>query len=175
MAQSLIEMAKDLVLALVQAGRVSPEQMPSLIGATHQQLLSLQVIEQSGPAPTLTPAVDWKQSITKHTVHCLECGLLFKQLSTRHLRQHDLDSRSYRRKYGIPPTQSLSTKAATARRKEIMRQNRAWEKSPVYRKTQGQNGEGVEAAPVAPPPPARAKRKTSAKTKAKRPVARKRS
>ena len=53
------------------------------------------------PLPTSSP-VDWRKSITKHAMTCLECGHAFKQLSIRHLRQHGLDTRSYRIKYGIP-------------------------------------------------------------------------
>jgi predicted transcriptional regulator len=74
--------------------------------------------------------VDWKRSITKHAVTCLECGNSFRQLSLRHLRVHDLDPNSYRTKYGIPSTQPLSSRDATARRRELALQNRsqdAWQ------------------------------------------------
>src|SRR4029450_4164006 len=45
---------------------------------------------------------NWRKSIAKHTVTCLECGQSLKQLSVRHLKEHGLDGRSYRVKYGIP-------------------------------------------------------------------------
>jgi predicted transcriptional regulator len=76
---------------------------------------------------------DWKRSITKHAITCLECGSTFRQLSSRHLRVHDLDSNSYRRKYGIPSTQPLSSREATARRRELAQQIRPWEQAATKR------------------------------------------
>ncbi len=63
----------------------------------------------------------------------MECGDTFKQLSARHLRIHDLDPRSYRTKYGIPPTQSLSSRDATARRRAVAQQVRPWEGAALKR------------------------------------------
>jgi predicted transcriptional regulator len=74
--------------------------------------------------------VDWKSSITRHSIRCLECGETFKQLSLRHLRIHDLDPRSYRTKYNIPRSQSLSARDVTARRRELAQQIRPWELAP---------------------------------------------
>ncbi|WP_089941453.1 MucR family transcriptional regulator [Candidatus Entotheonella palauensis] len=64
----------------------------------------------------------------------LECGDTFRQLSTRHLRIHDLNPRSYRAKYGIPRTQPLSSRTATARRRELARQIRLWEQAASGRR-----------------------------------------
>ena len=46
---------------------------------------------------------------------------------------HGLDSRSYRTKYGIPPTQPLSARATTERRRQVVQEIRPWEKAPTYR------------------------------------------
>jgi predicted transcriptional regulator len=59
---------------------------------------------------------------------------MFKQLSVRHLKEHNLDARSYRAKYGIPRAQPLSAKDTTAMRKKIVQQSRPWEKAPTYMK-----------------------------------------
>ena len=66
--------------------------------------------------------------MTKHTVTCLECGASFKQLSVRHLKEHGLDGRSYRVKYGIPRLQPLAAKETTSRRKEIVQRSRPWKR-----------------------------------------------
>jgi len=50
----------------------------------------------------------------------------------RHFKKHDLDPRAYRAKYGIPRTQPLAAKALTAWRKQLVHQNRPWEKAPTY-------------------------------------------
>ena len=94
MAESVLEMAKELVSAQIKVGAISPEKMTELLATTHHQLLSLQSREESGTQPgadqTVRQLTDWKKSITKHTVICLECGASFKQLSSRHLRDHNL-------------------------------------------------------------------------------------
>ncbi len=132
MPQTLLEMAKDLVTEQIRAHHLSPDDATSLLLSTHATLQSLDQAE--APLAPKNPQTDsegssvpWQRSITKHTVTCLECGSTFRQLSARHLQIHGLDSRSYRAKYGIPSTQNLSSRAATARRRELAQQIRPWE------------------------------------------------
>jgi predicted transcriptional regulator len=150
MAQSILEMAKDLVMAMIQAGALSVEDMHKELQKTYTNLLELKTKEEATISGELltTPAavlldtsngqekVDWRKSIRKHTIECLECGATFKQLSVRHLKEHDLDARSYRTKYGIPRTHPLSAKDTTAVRKKIAQKSRPWEKAPTYMKSQ---------------------------------------
>jgi predicted transcriptional regulator len=155
MEPSILEMVKELVLAQIQNGSVSPDNLTLVLNTTHQNLLALKSIEESrdqgvaGIAPATGAPLDWKKSITKQAVRCMECGASFKQLSTRHLRQHDLTSRTYRDKYGIPRAQSLAAKETTARRKQIVQQSKPWEKTSTYMKSQSKssNGETRAAAP----------------------------
>src|SRR6266436_7987937 len=119
MSQSLLEMAKDLVLAQIEAHRLSPEEMQTALQHTYSSLLALKAQEDAeGSVVVATPetptAVNWRKSITKHHVTCLVCGASFKQLSVRHLKEHHLDGKSYRIKYGMPRTQALSAKATTS-------------------------------------------------------------
>src|SRR6267142_5689760 len=142
MSQTLLEMAKDLVLAQIEAHRLSPDDMHQALQHTYASLQALKVQEDAhGSVPVATSAtpperVHWRKSITKHTVMCLACGASFKQLSGRHLREHSLDGKTYRIKYGIPRTQSLAAKEITSRRKEIVQRSRPWEKAPTFLKAQ---------------------------------------
>jgi len=134
-------MAKDLVLAQIEAHRLSPDEMQTALQHTYSSLLALQAQEDSnGIVAVETPetpiAVHWRKSITKHTVSCLACGQSFKQLSLKHLKEHGLDGRSYRAKYGIPRNQPLSARSVTAMRQQIVQQSRPWEKAPTYLKAQ---------------------------------------
>ncbi len=140
MSQTLLEMTKDLVLAQIQIKQVAPEALTSVLHNTYDTLRSLQNTESTGgsglsetPAETVqaVPPLDWKSSISKHSIKCLECGDTFKQLSLRHLRIHDLDPRSYRVKYNIPRSQALSAREMTARRRELAQQIRPWELAPA--------------------------------------------
>jgi predicted transcriptional regulator len=151
MPQSLLEMAKDLVLAQIEAHSLSPEDMHQALQHTYTSLQALQAQEDSnGIAAVETPErpiiVRWRKSITMHTVSCLACGQSFKQLSVRHLKEHGLDGQSYRAKYGIPPSQPLSARAVTAIRKEIVQTTRPWEKAPAYLKAQEKKQEKVTGA-----------------------------
>lgn len=154
MSQTLLEMAKELVLAQVQAQQVSPDAMAGVLHSTYETLRSLETAEAAGGdiigngAPVgLEPQapVDWKGSISRHSIRCLECGESFKQLSLRHLSIHDLDPRSYRDKYHIPRSQALSARSTTARRRELAQQIRPWELAPSKQQVEAK-AEGKPAA-----------------------------
>jgi predicted transcriptional regulator len=140
MAQAILEMAKDLVMAQIQRGALAPEDMHKELQKTHASLMDLKTKEEGEVASvgqdgeTAHEPMSWKKSIGKYTITCLECGASFKQLSVRHLKDHEMDARSYRAKYGIPRTQPLSAKDTTALRKKIVQQSKPWEKAPTYRK-----------------------------------------
>src|SRR5262249_50353442 len=93
MSQTLLEMAKDLVMAHIEAHRLAPDEMHAALQHTYTSLQALKAQEDAnGRVAVVTPEipskpVHWRKSITKHHVMCLECGASFKQLSVRHLRE----------------------------------------------------------------------------------------
>jgi predicted transcriptional regulator len=153
MSHTLLEMAKDLVLAQITAHNLPPEEMHQALQQIYASLQALKAQEDANgsvavlTAETLSAAVHWKKSITKHAVRCLECGASFKQLSVRHLKEHGLDGKSYRIRYGIPRTQALAAKATTLQRKEIVQRSRPWEKAPTFVKAQKKKREKAAVAP----------------------------
>ena len=162
MSQTLLEMAKDLVMAQVTAHRLSPEDMHQALQQTYASLQALKAQEDAnGRVAVVTPEipskpVHWRKSITKHHVTCLECRQSFKQLSVRHLKDHGLDAKAYRIKHGIPRTQPLSAKATTLRRKEIVQRSKPWEKAPTFVKAHEEKQRAQ--APMAQKPVAQKKR-----------------
>ena len=142
MSQTLLEMAKDLVMAQIAAHRLSPDEMHIALQQTYASLQTLKAQEDmNGSVAVVTPEtppapVNWRKSITKHHVTCLECGASFKQLSVRHLKEHGLDGKTYRIKHGMPRAQPLAAKEMTSRRKEMVQRSRLWEKAPTYVKAQ---------------------------------------
>jgi len=168
MAQSILEMAKDLVMAQIQAGALPPEDMHKELQKTYASLLELKAKEETGGLSAALSSrqmegmsanggpesgqLNWKKSVKKYTIECLECGASFKQLSVRHLKEHELNARSYRMKYGIPRTQPLSAKDTTAMRKKIVQQSRPWEKAPTYMKAHSSRKASEEAASKASRP-----------------------
>jgi predicted transcriptional regulator len=144
MVQSMVELAKDLTIAVIGKRNISAEAMQETLQKTYATLTALKAQEESGvstaaPASRTAP-VDWRKSITKHAVTCLACGESFKQLSLRHLRAHGLDNRSYRTKYCIPRTQPLSARSTTERRRQIVQEVRPWEKKQQFHQAREYNG-----------------------------------
>ena len=149
MAQELLEMAKDLVMAMIRSNQLSPDDMQKELQNTYVSLLNLQAQEAGGATSAgvvNSGPVNWRSSIKKHSVSCLVCGDTFKQLSSKHLRSHDLDPKSYRQQFGIPMTQPLSAKATTAARRAVVQNIRPWEKAPTFKKSQE-----ADVAPAAAP------------------------
>ena len=153
MAQSVLEMAKDLVMAQIQVGALPREEMHKELQKTYASLTELKNMEDAGETHASSSFTEkeeaqqessklksipanWKQSIKKHSIVCMVCGAAFKQLSVRHLKEHGLDARSYRVKFGIPRIQPLSSKETTTMRKKIVQRSRPWEKAPTYIKAQ---------------------------------------
>ena len=185
MSQSIVELAKDLTLALIHMRTMSPEDMQYTLQETYATLTALKAQDEmrtstAVPAAETLP-VNWRTSITKHTVTCLTCGQTLKQLTRRHLRLHGLDNRSYRTTYGIPRTQPLAAKSVIARRRQVVQATRPWEKAPTFLKRQAQDGHAATApeadtlrkeaeAPsaAAPPAPPKRQRRTAPKKKAAR-------
>jgi predicted transcriptional regulator len=166
MSQTLLEMAKDLVMAQIEAHRLSPEEMHTALQHTYTSLKALQAQEDAhGRVAVVTPEtplkpVNWQKSITKHAVTCLECGARFKQLSVRHLKEHGLEGRAYRMKYRIPRAQPLAAKEITSHRQEVMQRTKPWEKAPTFVKAQEKAQKAVAQTT------GRGQRKKTAKTKA---------
>lgn len=138
MHQSVLEMTKDLVKAQIQAGDLTSDDMRKALQDTHDSLMALQVKEEGVEAGVISVtgrpsgSIDWRKSITRHAIACLECGAVYKQLSNRHLREHDLTARLYRAKYSIPRTLPLAARETTALRRKVVQETRPWEKAPRY-------------------------------------------
>ncbi len=150
MSPSVLEMTKDLILAEIRSGTLSPEEMQDALRRTHQNLMTLKSREESespvSAADTPRVLVDWRKSITRHTITCLECGAHLRQLTGNHLRQHGLNARIYRLKYGIPHSQSLAARETAAKRRQIMSEVKPWEKSPQYMKAQEERAAAAKKA-----------------------------
>jgi predicted transcriptional regulator len=145
MVQSLVDSAKELTLALIQRqkGNVSPEDLQDTLQKTYATLTALKAHEESGTSASVPIAdsspVDWRKSITRQTITCLECGQQWRQLTKSHLMTHGLDGRSYRAKYDIPQTQPLAAQSITDRHRQVVRKSRPWEKTPNFIKGQARH------------------------------------
>ena len=114
MMKSLTEMAAEIVAAQAGHTTMSADEMETALRKAFDSLKSIKAIEEgveAEPAP-----MDPKKSIRRNKVFCLECGKEFKQLGNRHLKEHGLDSKEYRKKYGFSARQPLTAKSLSAKR-----------------------------------------------------------
>ena len=117
MAKTLTEMAADIVTAQASHTSMSVDEMETALKKAFDSLKSIKAIEE-GTAEAEPVAMDPKKSIQRSKVICFECGNVFRQLSKRHLKDHGMDAKEYRKKYGFSARQPLSARALTAKRRK---------------------------------------------------------
>ena len=118
MTKSLTEMAAEIVAAQAGHAAMTAEEMDAALKKAFDALKSIKAIEE-GAAEAEPAAIDPRKSILRNKVICLECGKEFKQLGNRHLKEHGLDAKEYRKKYGFKARQPLSAKNLSAKRRKI--------------------------------------------------------
>ena len=122
MSKSLTELAQEIVQAQASEKQMTIDEIRSSLQETFQMLKSLQENESDGLQAEVgkqaNPDIEPKKSIKKNRITCLECGQEFKMLSHRHLAEHGLDAKSYRKKHGIPARQPLCAKSLSERRSQ---------------------------------------------------------
>jgi predicted transcriptional regulator len=125
MSMSLVEMVSMIVAAQATHTRLSPDEVSDTILKTFDTLKRIKAIE-GGLEETRTSQGTAAQaiknpmkSIKKNKVVCLECSKEFRQLTNRHLALHGMNSKEYKKKWGIPAGQSLAAKALTEKRRKL--------------------------------------------------------
>ena len=119
----VVDMAAEIVSAYVGNSSVPAEELPGLIQQVHRTLVGLTVDGAPTPAaPTLTPAVPVKKSITQDHIVCLEDGRKLKMLK-RYLRaRYDLSPEEYRRRWGLGPDYPMVAPLYAQRRSDFAKQ-----------------------------------------------------
>ena len=157
MAKSLTEMAAEIVAAQAGHATMSAEEMDAALKKAFDALKSMKALEEgteAEPAP-----IDPRQSIQRNKVICLECGKEFKQLGNRHLKEHGLDAKAYRKKYGFSARQPLTARTLTAKRRKTAKALGLGEKLQAARKKQLKAAAAKKAVPKKKAPKKRAARK----------------
>lgn len=121
MSKAIVEICAELVAAQASRMRQTPEQLAEGLETLYKTLTELSQQEQRMAAPA-EQNLEPQTSIQNNQVFCLECGKAFQLLSTRHLALHGLNHRSYKEKYNIPLTQSLSARTLSARRRKLAKE-----------------------------------------------------
>lgn len=121
MAKSLVEMTAEIIQSQISSKQMTTDEIKSALNETFNALRSLQdsescLCETCSSEEAVSVSLEPKKSIQKNKIVCLECGQEFKMLSPKHLKSHELDSKSYRKKYGFSARQPLCAKALSEKR-----------------------------------------------------------
>jgi len=136
MAKSLYELAAEIVAAQAGVAKLSAEELNNLIKNTYETLRDIKCNEEGTPAKEEAPAMDPKKSIKQATITCLECGKSFKIITKRHLKEHGLTPKEYKKKYGFKARQPLSCKSLSAKRRKVAKDQNLGQRLAEARKKQ---------------------------------------
>jgi predicted transcriptional regulator len=121
--KSSVHITARVVAAYASNNRMMAQDLPGLIQAVHQALMSLKGSNsESGDGEPQKPAVPIKKSVTDDYIICLEDGRKFKSLK-RHLRSsYDLTPEAYRAKWNLPHDYPMVAPNYAARRSTLAKQ-----------------------------------------------------
>ena len=133
MMKTLTEMTAEIAIAQASHSVMSAEDMEGFLKKTFQALNEIKTMEEGlesgSEAPAPPEMTDPGKSIQKNKVICLECGREFKLLSNRHLnKEHNMDAKVYRKKYGFSARQPLAAKSLSAKRRATAKRHNLGER-----------------------------------------------
>ena len=147
----VLGLVAQIVSAHVSHNAVASDSLPRLIQTVYSTLSS--VGAEVPPPDKLQPAVPIKRSVFPDYIVCLEDGKKLKMLK-RHLQtSYQMTPEQYRERWGLSPEYPMVAPNYAEHRSTLAKQIGLGRKRAV-----------IEPAPVAPPPKAVKRRKTTGKT-----------
>ncbi len=142
MAKLLTEMAAEIAAAQASHSTMSGEEIGEFLRKTFKALRDLKEVEDTGSqlerpsekVQEISLQMDPRRSIRRNKVICLVCGKEFKQLTSRHLKDHGMTLKEYRKKFGFSARESLAAKVLTNKRKKRAKDSGLGEKLKNARK-----------------------------------------
>jgi predicted transcriptional regulator len=122
-----LKLAIELATAQASVRVMQEEEMVNMIRSLSTSLKKMSdsdMGEDDEESLTANPS----RSIKGKTITCLECGKVFKLITSKHLAQHGLDADSYRRKWGLKVDVPLVCKSLQRTRRKKMKDMKLWEK-----------------------------------------------
>jgi len=99
---------------------MTTEELLAEIEKVHTALKKLEGGQSLEEGTEAKPPLTVKDAFKKHEVICLECGAGGFKTLTRHLSTaHQMKPGAYKKKHGIPATQSLSAKSYSEARRQM--------------------------------------------------------
>lgn len=123
--------ALEIVKAQASVRVMSDEQIIAMVRSLSSGLKTATegpgAVAEESTAPAALQA-DPRKSIKERSVTCLECGKVFKIISSKHLGSHGLTPEEYREKWGLKKGTPLTCKELQRARRKKMQEMKLWEK-----------------------------------------------
>ena len=130
-----LKQALEIARAQASVRVMTEEEIAKFVATLTRKLRSLddgcECVGENGTQTQVT-AEEVKKSIKEKSVTCLECGKVFKILSSKHLITHGLTPDEYRAKYGLKNGTALICKSLQRERRKKMESMQLWEKRRKY-------------------------------------------
>ncbi len=133
MSSHLLELVSEIVKAQASHSSMTSDDMADAIKKVYRALKWVKDREDR-PEQEKETKIKGMDSIKRNKVICLECGSEFRQVTGRHLAQHKITPREYKKKHGIPLRQGLAAKSLTAKRRASAKERGLGERLAKARK-----------------------------------------
>jgi len=120
---------KEALEIVAAQARVRHMTEDEIVAMTKSLVISLsQILGESSTdsSQNQEPVIDPAKHRREKSITCLECGKSFKAVTTRHLKSHGLDKKSYLAKWGLPKGTSLACKALARERRDRIKEMKLW-------------------------------------------------
>jgi predicted transcriptional regulator len=118
MSTNLLELSSEIVRAQASHSSMTADEMSEAIKKVYKALKWVKDREEKPESEKKAGVqVNGMDSIKRNKVICLECGREFRQITGRHLNQHGITPKEYKKKHKIPLRQGLSAKSLTLKRR----------------------------------------------------------
>ena len=154
---SLIEIAGELVAAHAKSVKLSTEELLQEIHRVHKTLKELEAggspeCAETGRGEDAQPSLPVREAFRKNEVVCLVCGQGGFETLTRHLgAAHRMKPGEYRKRFGIPRTQTLAAKAYSESRRKLAQERGLADNLAKAREVRQANIEARKKASAAKP------------------------
>ncbi|EMG36098.1 transcriptional regulator, MucR family [Desulfocurvibacter africanus PCS] len=120
---------KEALEIVAAQARVRNMTEDEIVAMTKSLVTSLnQILRESSTDSTQNqePVIDPAKHRREKSITCLECGKNFKSITSRHLKLHGLDKKSYLAKWDLPKGTSLACKALARERRGRIKDMKLW-------------------------------------------------
>ncbi|MEG6550209.1 MucR family transcriptional regulator [Desulfocurvibacter africanus] len=118
--------ALEIVAAQARVRHMTEDEIVAMTKSLVNSLNQILGESSTDTSQNQEPVIDPAKHRREKSITCLECGKSFKSITSRHLKLHGLDKKSYLAKWGLPKGASLACKALARERRDRIKELKLW-------------------------------------------------